>query len=275
MRLSRGYLTLLSLGLGICAVSAGAADPGPSPSPPPAASSRATVLQNSGDAESAESPEPTEPKQPESTESTKLSTSGDLTVASRYLFQGLDYSEGKAVLQPNVVVGLGAFSVVAWGNFQPDLGDVNEIDLSVKYSGSVRRLSISPGYTYLHYPNRVGWAPSQELFVDLGVTAPLSPSLSLHYDFDAGQGLYATLALSHEVHSPVSAGVNLFYQSRYYEMTGVPAVELKASAAWSLQTVTVTPSISRFVTWSNGDFREAAAVPSTWYFSINVARQLF
>jgi len=263
----------VALGLGLCATRAAAADATPSPSPESVASAKALDQDGSSDGESPRAPESPEP--PESSDAPKLSTAGDVTLASRYLFQGLDYSEGRTVLQPNFVVGFGAFSAVAWANFQPDLGDVNEIDLSVKYSRSIRRLSIAPGYTYLHYPNREGWDPSQELFVDLGVTAPLSPSLSLHYDFDAGQGLYATMAVSQTLRSPLTAGVNLFYQSGYYEMTGVPAMELKASAAWSLQDVSVTPSISRFLTWRNGDFRDEAAVPSTWLFSINVARPLF
>lgn len=203
-----------------------------------------------------------------------FSASFDATAASKYLFQGIDYSDGRGVFQPDLVANYGNFSAIAWANCQPDLGHFNEIDLSLKYARSIQRVTISPGYTYLTYPNREGWDPSQELTLDLGLQAPLSPALSLHYDFDAGDGLYATLGMSHEVRAPVTLGANLFYQSHYYEMSGFPSVELKASAALSLGAISFTPSISNLVTWENRDFRGAAAIPSTWLFSITVARPI-
>ena len=72
-----------------------------------------------------------------------VQASFDATVASKYLFQGFDYSDGKAVVQPNLVVSHGSFSAVAWSNFQSNLGDVNEVDLSLKYTTSYNRLSVS------------------------------------------------------------------------------------------------------------------------------------
>src|SRR5258706_11264946 len=96
-----------------------------------------------------------------------ITASFDATAASRYLFQGIDYSDGRSVLQPNLVANLGPFSAVCWANYQVDLGDVNEVDLSLKATRSVGPLSVSPGYTVLRYPNRVGWDPSQEVFADL------------------------------------------------------------------------------------------------------------
>jgi hypothetical protein len=263
----------LSLAIGVWATAwAEEKVPGSEPSKPAVSAAAPQLAANPEGDEPSGTPESSSE---EAAPSGKLSLAGDLTFASKYLFQGLDYSEGRSVFQPNFVASLGAFSATAWGNFQPDLGDVNEVDLSLKYSGTLNRLSISPGYTYLHYPNRVDWDPSQELFVDLGADVPLHPALSLHYDFDAGDGLYATMGLSQAVHGPVTAGVNVFYQSRYYEMTGVPAMELKMSGSWSFPAVSLTPSISRFVTWSNGDFKDAAAVPSTWLFSLNLARPIF
>jgi hypothetical protein len=64
----------------------------------------------------------------------------------------------------------------------------------------------------------------------------------------------------------------VFYQSAYYGMTGIPAVELKASVALTAGIVTVTPALSRFVTWDNGGFTGDAGVPSTWLFAVDVAR---
>ena len=113
--------------------------------------------------------------------------------------------------------------------------------------------------------------PSAEVFVDLGVTAPLSPTLSVHYDYDAGTGTYTTLGLSQEVRAPLTLGVNLFHQSHYYGTSGFPAMELKASASFQVGATSVSPSLSRFLTWDNGDFSGAASVPSNWLFAVNFA----
>lgn len=206
-------------------------------------------------------------------ESSKVSASYDVLFGSGYLFQGLNYSDGNAVAQPNLSVGMGGFTFGAWGNFQPEQDVLNEIDLSLKYSQSFKNVSMSPGYTVLRYPNR-DWDPSQEFFVDLAVTAPMNPTLSIHYDFDAGKGSYTTFGLSREVKAPITLATNLFYQSQYYEMTGVPAVEFKASAALSVGVFGFTPSLSRFVTWENGDFAGAAAVPDSWLLSVDFTHQL-
>lgn len=200
-----------------------------------------------------------------------LSGSLDGTVASRYLFQGIDYSDGRSVLQPNVVVSHGAFAAVLWANYQPNLGDVNEIDASLKITKAFGRLTVSPGYTYLRYPNRVDWAPSQELYADLSVVSPLSPTLSVHQDIDAGDGTYATLGVSQTVAASFTLASNLFYQHHYYEMTGVPAVELKAGTSFPYGGMTLAPAVSYMATSHNGDFRGGAHIPAGWLVAVNVS----
>jgi len=200
-----------------------------------------------------------------------FNASFDATLASRYLFQGLDYSDGKSVVQPNLQVSHGPIAAVAWANYQPNLGDVNEVDLSLQASQTVERLSGTVGYTYLRYPNRIGWDPSQEVFANLSVTSPLNPTLSIHYDFDAGNGGYSTLGLSQTFASIVTFGSNLFYQSHYYGMTGIPSVEIKAGAAFPYAGMSLTPSVSRFFTHDNGDFTAPDAhVSDGWLVSLNI-----
>ena len=203
----------------------------------------------------------------------KVSVSYDVLFASKYLFQGFDYSDSRGVAQPSVSVGFSDFTFNAWGNFQPDLNVMNEIDLTVKYTRELKGFSVSPGYMALRYPNR-DWDPSQELFVDLGVTAPLNPTLSVHYDFDAGKGSYSTLGVSHEVKAPITLGANLFYQNQYYEMTGFPSAEIKASASMSIGVLGFTPSLSRFFSWENGDFSGDAKVPESWLFGVSFSHQV-
>ncbi len=219
--------------------------------------------------------EPAEPADPSATEAPteeKVSFSGDMTLASRYLFQGLDYSDGRAVLQPNVNLGHGPFTANVWANYQVNIGELNEVDLSLKVGKSFGVLSAAAGYMNLQYPNRPDWDPSQEIFTELAVETALSPTLSMHYDFDAGQGSYTTLGISQSVGSSVTVASNLFYQSQYYELTGFPAAEFKVSASRRFGAYTLTPAVSYFATWANGDFRGDSAVPSNWLFGANVAR---
>jgi hypothetical protein len=198
----------------------------------------------------------------------------DASVASKYLFQGADLSQGNPVFQPALAFTANDVSVGAWLNFDLDTGVVDEVDLTLQYAWSVDRVTVAPGYAYLSYPHR-GWDPSQELLVDVSYASILSPTLSVHYDFDAGQGTYTTLGVSHELPTgvlPVGLGLNLYYQQDYYDATGVPALEVSTSTAYAVGASTIGASLSYVPTWENGDFRDDAAVPSGWLFSLNVAQ---
>ena len=45
-----------------------------------------------------------------------LSASWDVTIASKYLFQGIDYSEAKPVIQPEAILTVKGFSAILWFN---------------------------------------------------------------------------------------------------------------------------------------------------------------
>jgi len=205
-----------------------------------------------------------------------LSGSYSISLASRYLFQGIDYSEGKAVVNPQLDLNVIGFTGRVWMNHDLSHGVSNEYDISLERSWSAGSTGISAGYTYLTYPHRVGWDPSQEFYATVSLTSPLNPSLSIHYDFDAGNGSYTTLGLSHEFERPlgtVSLGANLHYQDHYYEASGIPSLEAKAGYSRSFGRISVSSSISRFTTWENGDFRDGAAVPSAWLFTFGVGQE--
>lgn len=228
-------------------------------------------------AQSGESPVPAAPPENQGVvpgESALVSASWSVTMASHYIFQGFDYSDGKAVMNPELSLAAGPVIAKVWANHNLDSGLFDEFDFSLLHEWSAKHLSFGAGYTYLNYPNREGWAPSHEFFVDLSREGTLNPSLSVHYDFDAGTGIYSTLGLSHSFESSAgtaSLGTNLFYQGSYYGLTGFPSLEGNVNFSHSFGRFSVTPSISRFVTWENGDFRAASTLPSEWLFSVQVA----
>jgi len=227
-------------------------------------------------------PNPDQPAQPAATEpepehASPFSASGSLAFNSRYLFQGIDYSAGKPVLNPELDAAAGPIAARVWVNHDLDQNVANEFDLSVFHEWSLKKASLATGYTYLKYPHREGWDPSQELYIEMSHEGVVSPSLSVHYDFDAGDGSYSTLGFSRSVERPfgtLSFGTNLFYQDHYYGLTGIPSNEWNVRLTKTVHKVSFTPSMSRFVTWTNGDFRDENAVKSAWLFSLQVARDL-
>jgi hypothetical protein len=199
-----------------------------------------------------------------------------MTFASRYLFQGIDYSNSKPVLNPQADLTSGPLQVRLWWNHDLDQNVSNEFDLSLYHEWSAKKFSFTTGYTYLWYPHREGWTPSQEFYVEASREAPLNPTLSVHYDFDAGMGSYSAFGLSHPIvrfTGTLSLGANLFYQDHYYGITGFPASEWNIHFEKAFKKTTVTPSVSRFLAWPNGDFRDENAVKSAWLFSFQVARE--
>jgi hypothetical protein len=245
------YLFALAVLLPLGAIAPAMADP-PAPSSTPQGA--------------AEAPEP--PASP-------ISVSGSMSFASRYLFQGIDYSAGKPVVNPEVDLSAGPLGAKLWVNHDLDLRVSNEFDFSLLHEWKAKKFSFATGYTYLWYPHREGWLPSQELYVEASRDGVLNPSVSVHYDFDAGTGSYSTFGLSHGFErkmGTVTLGANLFYQDHYYGLSGFPSSEWNAHFEKTIHHTTITPSISRFVTWANGGFRDANAVSSAWLFSFALAR---
>jgi hypothetical protein len=215
------------------------------------------------------------PLSPRPIDAPAVSFGWSLTAANKYLWQGLDYSNGDAVLQPSAILGYRGFSASIWTNYDLPESRPDEFDFTLQYGIETPVLTIAPGLALLRYPHRDGWAPASEATLDLTASLPFEPSLGVHYDYSAGQGLYATFGIARSV-GPAPLGLraaaNLFYERGYYDLTGIPAFELNLTRDFTLGAVTVTPSVSRFTTWANGDFRGDARVPAAWQFSLTVSQ---
>lgn len=211
----------------------------------------------------------------EQEQASTLSASWDVTIASKYLFQGIDYSERKPVIQPEAIITVKDFSAILWFNHDLHINKSNEFDLYLQYDLKRENLTLTGGYAHLNYPHRDDWEPSQEVFMAISYSAPFNPSLSIHYDFDSGKGSYYTLNINRDVASLIgdlSLGTNLFYQSNYYGSSGFPSVEFNISSEYPVRSFTISPSVSYFLTWDNADFSGDSSVPNTWLFSINIGQ---
>jgi uncharacterized protein (TIGR02001 family) len=201
------------------------------------------------------------------------SLSWNVTLASRYLFQGVDFSNNNPVIQPEIGLTVRGVTFTAWANGDLDEGHFNEIDLLASYDLDVGETTVTPGYAYYLYPNRGDVDPSQEVYLDLARSIGVDLSLSIHYDFDEGDGAYGSAGVSREFETAggaLGAGVTLFYWREYYAQSGIPSIELATSFTREVGSLAITPSLSYFATWENADFRDAQAVPSKWWVAVSV-----
>jgi hypothetical protein len=192
------------------------------------------------------------------------------TYASRYSFQGLDYSDGRPVLQPQISGPIPGITWSVWGNLDQTRGELNEVDIGLQREWSLGRSSGSFGYAYLRYPNR-DWEPTHEAFADFALTAPIEPALSIHWDVAAGTGTYWTFGLSRELRwqdGTLSLESKLYVQDHYYGLSGIPAVETAVSFSAPWAGVAIRPTLARLWTWPNGSFHDEQAVHAGWVASV-------
>jgi len=198
--------------------------------------------------------------------------SWSVTSASKYCFEGFDYSGGRAVIQPQASAAWRAFELGFWANGDARDAMLNEIDLSLQADWKHGRWSGDAGAQHLHYPHR-DWSPTDEVFADLALAGLFRPSLSVHTDVHAGDGSYVTLGIGHDFSTragELGLAAKLDLHDHYYGLSGVPALETSAGFAVPLAGVRVEPALSRFWTWSNRDFRGAQALAPSWVFRVTV-----
>ncbi len=127
-----------------------------------------------------------------------------LAFNSKYIWRGQNLVDGP-VLQPEGSLSYKGFSGTVWANYDADEGDEwSELDYTLDYTASLGSakpelevLSFSVGYTYYTFPNLDEDKDSHEVYVGGALDILLSPSVTVYYDFDQGDGVYYELGLGH------------------------------------------------------------------------------
>lgn len=116
--------------------------------------------------------------------------SGDVYVAgvSRYLWRGQLLEKGPC-LQPGLDLNYGPFSLGLWSNhFGSSV--FAELDYTLTYTHSLSEIvEMNLGYTYYSFPDPE-YLDSHEAFVGASFDVFLTPSMTVYYDFDDGDGMY-------------------------------------------------------------------------------------
>jgi hypothetical protein len=124
----------------------------------------------------------------------RVGMGSNVTLVSRYIWRGFDtIPNNKPAIQPSLTLNFGKSGL--WFNLW------SAIDFIVGYDKVLSKhvtFSTGIGYftfpSYRNYPDKNSTSPEICLGITFG-SVPLSPRLTAYYDFNLGDGLYATLNL--------------------------------------------------------------------------------
>ena len=180
-------------------------------------------------------------------EEPEVSGSASIDVMSNYVWRGFKLSNS-FVLQPSVGITYEGFGANLWSNIDSDIDDSfehNETDVTLNYSFAVQEFTFDVGYIYyaLEAAN-----DTQEIYISAGYDMILSPTLSIYYDFDEGDGAFITASVGHDLE--LAEGVSL---------------SLGASASYNIES---EYSIGDYSDFHNGELSASVGIPVTDAISI-------
>lgn len=183
----------------------------------------------------------------------------DVTLVSRYIWRGFDtIIDDQPAIQPSLTISFGNSGL--WLNLwsASALADTDfvELDLIAGYDRQMFRfLSLSMGAGYFTFPSLPDYpdqnSTTPEAYAGISARSfPFSPALTLYYDFNLGDGLYATLSLEHDLRLKgrmVHSSALLGYTNQYQDLGVDPDLSdicLGISTDFRLMLLTLTPSIN-------------------------------
>ena len=183
------------------------------------------------------------------------SQSYQLTFTSRYIFRGFDLNpSNKPALQPSITFNFGKSGVALnlWGSFSFENKQVNETDLTLSYTFKTpEKYLLSVGF--IHYgwyfakPFKFKDSTTHEVYVTAGLPKTfLSPSVSVYYDFNLGDGAYIALGLAHSLKLTNKLNMDMtaslgYCGKQWVDESGFSNLMVGASVPFKLEKITITP----------------------------------
>jgi len=161
----------------------------------------------------------TEAKSSETSQEEKVTGNASMAVLNRYIFRGYEIGKSGLVFQPSFSASYKGFSATLWGNIDTNQRNTttaafnsreegkkgwDETDLTLSYTYSLKKLSLTGGYIYynLKYAE-----DTEEFFITFAYDIFTKPTLSIYQDVNAYPGTYVNLSFSHSL--PVYKEVTL------------------------------------------------------------------
>ena len=128
------------------------------------------------------------------TEASETSASASVDIMSSYMWRGFQLHEDTAI-QPSVGITYGSFGMNLWSDYNMETKEAAETDLTLNYTFSMDKLSFDVGYIYFGLDNATD---TQEIYLSAAYDMFLSPTLTVYYDFDEGDGTFIEASVGHD-----------------------------------------------------------------------------
>lgn len=194
--------------------------------------------------------------------SSKAEVIADATVATDYIYRGLDNLNGGPAFQPTVtwITGTG-IDLNAWFNWgltnrgSQAIRNFDEVDLTASYTKQLGSFLVQGGLFHLSWYNFPTFPDDYSQFneVFIGVShlgLPFQPSVTVNYELNEvdGNDLYIQARMGHEVmfdnDMPVFFGLSAgYYQAEWMAMDGISDINLEVGTTVSKGLHALTPSI--------------------------------
>lgn len=216
--------------------------------------------------------QPTEQQPPAQQPPAEQKVTGSFTTSflSQYIFRGYELSTGSLVIEPSVTLNYAGFSVNLWGNLDtnqtptqsfhpsnPGTASWNETDLTLSYTYTLDKLSITPGYIWYgtQYTKQ-----TQELFLSLAYDIITKPVLTIYQDIAQNPGTYFLLAFSHSI--PV-------YKEATFDLGASFSYEWGQGDSWrTYQAVTGAYTGPKYTAFHAGMLQGGMTIPVAKNFSV-------
>jgi len=209
----------------------------------------------------------------------QVSVSGSAAFVTKYIWRGYNLVDDPA-LQPSLDIGFGdsGFSANVWYSVglsdRDKNGAADELDFTLDYSTSFPNgAGLSLGLIYYTFPNQDDFDASDhttpEIYASFSPGTPyLAPTLTLYYDFNLGDDLYATFGIDHSVEAgegSVGASAVLAYNNgQFGANSGFSHIELGVNAAIPAGALEIAPSVT-FI----GVFEDTVNPDNEFFFSLS------
>lgn len=187
-----------------------------------------------------------------------IETSGEASIGvyNTYVWRGVNLGGGEGVVQSSLSLDIDSFSVGYWSNYDFELGELVETDLTLGYTYEAGEVILGGGFIYYGLD---GAADTSELYFSLGfVDMILDPSITYYHDFDEGDGGFLTvsiaLPLTFENEAVLSFGAEVGVDFKNKIMgtnddgdlvSGLYNCNISAAFEWPLNNgITITPSVA-------------------------------
>ncbi len=142
-------------------------------------------------------------------EDAKPTASISVAFLNQYVFRGYQFSKKSLIVQPTETITYNGVSASLFENYdsnehatdnfvptKPGRRNMNEGDVTVSYTKTIDKLSLTGGYAY--YGTEFA-AETSELFVSAALDTIAKPTLSVYRDVGQFHAYYINLALAHSV----------------------------------------------------------------------------